>query len=528
MDFFNQLYLQFKSIYSKMSTSQKVSFILVIASIVILMAVIFVWSAAPDYVVLFSDLSTADASKIHAKLTELNIPYEIVGTTIKVPSQYVYETRLTLANEGLPKGSNVGYEIFDKTTLGQTDYLQRLNFQRALEGELARTISSLETIESARVHLVIPKPTIFSDKEQKVTASIIVNTHGGILHKENVLAISHLVSSSVEGLNTSEVTIIDNNGNLLSNSIDSNTAVSMTSSQLDAQKNIERYLESKVSSLLTGVLGPGKSIVRVTAEVDFSQNEKTKEQYNPESQVARSENRIEETTSTGEEGSGSSVEKTITNYEINKTVEHIMGATGTVERLSIAVVVDGTYKLEGEEDTNKERVYVARTDEEKESIRKLVVSSIGLDQDRGDVIEVINIPFDKSYLQEQEQELQRLRVMEQVRSVTQKVGPWLLVLLIFGALFISLQKIISQASVTKVSIAGAGAGGQQAAARRGPSKDDLYEQMRESESANREQEEAEAMAEQLLREKMEEEVASLAQSNPDAVAKVVKEWLEEG
>lgn len=526
MDFFNQLYLQLKSIYAKMSMSQKVSFGLVIVSVAILMIVVFIWSSNPDFVVLFSELSTSDAGKIHAKLTELNVPYKVVGTTIKVPSRHVYETRLMLANEGLPKGSNVGYEIFDKNNLGQTDYLQRLNFQRALEGELARTISSLEAIATARVHLVIPRQTIFTEEQEKVTASIIVDTLGGMLRKENVLAITHLVSASVEGLDTSDVTIIDNNGNLLSNAIDENLAVSMTSSQLEVQKNIERYLENKVASLLTGVLGPGKSIVRVTAEVDFSQKEKTQETYNPESQVARSENRIEESTRTGQGDSGGSVEKTITNYEINKTVEHIIGATGKVSKLSIAVVVDGTYQYEGE-GTARELVYVARSEEDKESIRKLVVSSMGISAERGDTIEVINIPFDKSYLDEQRVELQKMRNAERIKEIVQKGGPWALVLIVFIALFISLQRIISKASITKVSIASAGAN-QGKRQPRGPSKDELYEQMREQEMAQDEEQEAQAMAERLLRQRMEEEVATLASTNPDAVAKVVKEWLEEG
>ena len=226
MDFFNQLFSQIKSIYAKMTTSQKVSFLLVIASIGICLVVVFLWSATPDYIVLFSELSTDDAAKIHTKLNEIKVPYKIIGTTIKVPSMHVYETRLLLANEGLPKGSFVGYEIFDKVSLGQTDYLQRLNFQRALEGELSRTISSLETVDFARVHLVIPRPTIFSEKEKKVSASVIITTVGGsTLSKKNVLAVTHLVSSSVEGLEPNEVTIIDSNGNLLSSVVEENMAV---------------------------------------------------------------------------------------------------------------------------------------------------------------------------------------------------------------------------------------------------------------------------------------------------------------
>ncbi len=509
MDFLNQLFSQIKSIYVKMTTSQKISFILVIASIGICLVVVFLWSAKPDYVVLFSNLSTDDAAKIHTKLGELQVPYKIVGTTIEVPSKHVYETRLLLANEGLPKGSYVGYEMFDKVSLGQTDYLQRLNFQRALEGELSRTISSLETVEFARVHLVIPKPTIFSEKEEKVSASVIITTMGGsTLAKKNVLAITHLVSSSVEGLEPSEVTIIDSSGNLLSSEVEDNIAVRLTSSQLEAQQNIERYLENKVSTLLTGVLGPGKAIVRVSANIDYSQVEKTKESFNPESQVARSENRIEETTNS-EEGNGGSVEKTITNFEIDKVVEHIIGATGSIKRLSLAVVIDGTYRFEGE-GKKRERIYVPRNEEEKASIRKLVISSIGINEQRGDTLEVVNIPFDTSYLEEQRKQLDEMRRYDNIKIFLQQ-WPWLIVIIIFIALFISLQRIISQASLTRVSISGP----------RGRRGENLYDQMREEEGS-------ELRPENIVRDRVEKEVVRLASQSPDAVAKIIKGWLAEG
>ena len=524
MEFINQLVLQFKTIYSKMTTPQKVSFLLILASIGICLVVVFLWSSKPDYVVLFSDLSTEDAAKVHAKLTELKVPYEVTGTTIKVPSQYVYETRLLLANEGLPKGAHIGYEIFDKTSMGQTDYIQRLNFQRALEGELSRTISSLEAVDFARVHLVIPRPTIFTDKEEKVSASIVVTTSRTTsLSKKNVLAVTHLVASSVEGLEPADVTIIDSSGNLLSSVMESNVAVGLTNSQLEVQQNIERYMENKVSTLLTGVLGPGKAIVRVNAQIDFSQTEKKKELFNPESQVARSENRIEETTSS-EGDNGSTVEKTITNFEINKTVEHIIGATGTTHRLSLAVVIDGTYKYEDEE--KKEKVYVARTEEEKESIKKLVISSIGIDEKRGDEIEVINIPFDTSYLEEQRLHLEDIRRRETIGGLVQQ-WPWLVVVLVFVALFILLQRIISQASLTRVAIRGPSGRGRAYAPRGGKFEAGFYDSMREKEDYESEKEAADFEAERRAREKMEEEVVHLAAASPDAVAKIIKEWLSE-
>ena len=526
MDFLKEIIKQLKSIFANMSKSQRVSFVLVIVSIVFCMIAVFLWSSQPDYAVLFSDLSTDDAAKIHAKLNEMKVPYEVNGTTITVPSKFVYETRLQLANEGLPKGSTIGYEIFDKTSLGQTDYLQRLNFQRALEGELSRTISSLDSVEFARVHLVLPKPTIFSEKEEKVSASIIITPRNNrVLSKNSVVAISHLVASSVEGLDTGEVTIIDSTGNLLSSTTSANMSVGLTTSQLEVQRNIEQYLSEKVLSLLIGVLGPGKAIVRVNADVDFSQTERTKESFNPESQVARSENRIEEASSSKKDETGASTEKTITNYEIDKTVEHIIGATGKIQRLTIAVVVDGTYKFEGEGNT-RERVYAERSEDEKQSIMKLVNTAIGLDLDRGDTIEVINIPFDTSYLEEERAALEQMRRVETIKTLSEQWGPWVIVLAVCIALFVMLQKVISQASVHKPTVSGGVAGGSGMRGR-AAMEENLYEKMREHEMVEKQRRNAENEIQKILREEMEEEVIAMAEANPDAVAKIIKDWLAE-
>lgn len=531
MDLVNQLVEQFKAVFSNMNKSQKISFILVLVSIAFCMVAVFMWSSKPDYAVLFADLSTDDAAKIHSKLTELNVPYEIQGTTIMVPSKHVYETRLQLANEGLPKGSTVGFEIFDKASLGQTDYLQRLNFQRALEGELSRTISSLESVEFARVHLVIPKPTIFSEKQEKVSSSIIITPNAGrALAKSNVVAITHLVSSSVEGLSPNDVTVIDSTGNLLSDASETSMSVGMTTTQLEAQKRIERYMTEKVLSLLIGFLGPNKAIVRVNAEVDFSQMEETKEKYNPESQVARSENRVEETSSSKRDESGAAVEKTITNYEIDKTVQHIIGATGKVSRLSIAVVVDGTYKAVGE-GKSKELEYVARTQEEKDAIQKLVMSSIGIDAERGDTIEVINIPFDNSYVEEERAAMDSMRRNELIRDLSEKAMPWVIVLAIVLALFFMLRKVISQAMLARPesAMAGAGAGGGFGGGGfdREGMEQNIFESMKSEELQKIEKRKAETEMQKMLREHIEGEILEMAEESPDAVAKIIKDWLLE-
>jgi flagellar M-ring protein FliF len=499
-----------------MSPAQRISFLLVVASMVICLFVVFFWSAKPDYVVLFSNLSMKDAGEIQSKLMELKVPSKVEGTTIKVPAKTVYETRLVLANEGLPRASEVGYEIFDKIKVGQTDYMQRLSYQRALEGELARTINSLTQIEYSRVHLVLPEETIFKDKEEPASASIVLTLHPGAeLDKRSVMAITNLVAASVEGLQSSNITIIDSRGSLLTSPADENMASGLSARQIEIQRNAEKYLETKAASLLEGVLGPNKSIVRVSVAMDFSQKEKTEESFKPDQQVARSENRVEEASGGGE--TENSVEKTVTNYEIGRTVEHMIDATGQLQRVSVAVVVDGIYKIASDGEHQGKKVYSEREATELESLKKIVINAIGLDFTRGDQIEVTNIAFDNTYLEQRIEEEQATRKMGNFKQIVAQ-WPWLLVLVMFGIIINIYRSALKSAAETKVSLpkffskqapaqfrSVIGEDGEEI------KRDDLYGQGLELPPAS----------------KLEDEVSSLARKNPDTIARIVKTWMKE-
>jgi flagellar M-ring protein FliF len=249
------------------------------------------WNQQPDFQVLFSNLTQEDMGEMVGKLKEKKIPYQLSsdGKAILVPRDQVYEIRLTLAGEGLPKGGGVGFEVFDRTNLGATDFVQKLNYQRALQGELARTIRQIKEVEQARVHIVTPRESLFVEDRKKPTASVFVKTRSGMsLAPAQVEGIVHLVASSVEGLDFGSITVVDTSGNILSKRADTSPIGQLTSSQLEYQRNIEEGLKKKVQGMLEGILGMNKAITRVATDIDFQEVSIIEETYDPKA-VIRSE-----------------------------------------------------------------------------------------------------------------------------------------------------------------------------------------------------------------------------------------------
>ncbi|HKJ69634.1 MAG TPA: flagellar basal-body MS-ring/collar protein FliF [bacterium] len=391
--------------------------------ILTLLILVLVWLNKPQYRVLYSGLSQADAGRIVEYLQEqsINYKYDHGGTTILVPTKQVFDVRMNLANEGIPNDGVVGYEIFDQTNFGMTEYVQEVNYKRALEGELQRTIQQMEEVESARVHLVIPEEALFREDESEPTAAIIVKLRTEKkLGPEQVEAMQHLVANSVEQLESGNVTIADATGNMLTEATGSRD-VSQTSTQHAFQQKTEEYLAQKAQSMLDGVLGYGKSIVRVTADLSFERIEETREIYDPDNVIVRSEEIIENTNTTNPNPAGainpnapannpnanlnpettSSQEHTITNYEFNRTVQSIINEVGNIKRLNIAVLVDGTYSA----DENGTRVYQPRDPQEIARLERIVKAAVGYNLDRGDQFEISNVQFDMSELEEQERQL---------------------------------------------------------------------------------------------------------------------------
>jgi flagellar M-ring protein FliF len=380
-----------------------------------------------SYRILYSNLDPEDAAAITEQLTKANYKYKLEndGRTILVDRKKVYEARMALAKSGLPKAHGVGWELFDKTNLGMTDFMQKVNARRALEGELQRTIEGLEEVKSARVHIVIPEPTIFLENQKEAKASVVVKTvPGKQLNKEQIRGIGFLVSSSVDGLKPENVSIIDYEGKLLSSPFNQEESAFLSSQNMELVQNIEKYYENKAEQILSGVVGPQKARVKVSVDLNFEKVEKTLEKYDPESRVVRSEEREDENIKNAPNGDQSR-EKSLTNYEINKTVEHIIGEVGNIKRLTISVALDGKYIIDK---TGKE-TYEARTPQELQNIEDLIKNALGYDLARGDQISVANIQFDRDFINKERLEIQKREVWENRMEIAKYVAIFIIAVL---------------------------------------------------------------------------------------------------
>lgn len=384
----------------------------IVAVLIMASLMTFVYfSNQEDYRVLFSNLAGEDASAIVTKLKEKKVPYQISasGATISVPSEQVSELRLELAAAGIPHGGGVGFEIFDSKVFGATEFEQQMNYRRALQGELSRTINSLDEIQQNRVHIVIPKESLFIEQQKKPTASVTIKFKAGRKLKESQIdGIAHLVASSVEGLSADEVMIVDSQGNILSKKQGDSKQARLSSSQIEHQRNIEKEMANQIQTLLESVVGQGRAVVRVNAELDFRLREKTEETYDPESPVVRSSQKqmdkaigpapLSKPGADKVESSGPEKEKTeeTVNYEINKTVSKTVMPTGEIKKISIAVLVDGIYQ----KNDKGAATYQERPKKELESFEDLVRKSAGLNAQRGDQVVVSSMPFNRTEMEE--------------------------------------------------------------------------------------------------------------------------------
>lgn len=407
---------QIKSFTEKLSKVQKIVIASVLSIVAIsIIALVFTQSEKKKEI-LFANLDNADAAKIVEKLKEKNIPFELKdnGNTILVDKEVVYDTRLQMVSQGLPEKTEVGYELFDKTNLGMSEFVQKLNYRRALEGELSRTINAFDEVKKARVHLVIPEKALFAKDQKKPTGTVSLHfKNGKNLNKQSVEGIQHLVAGSVEGMATGDVTVMDNKGKVLSDApLDENSVAGLTDAQHEQQRKVEQHLSTKVQSLLDGVLGQGNAQVRVNTELDFNRIEQNRTDFDPEKQVVRSEQNINETSQTADSLSypysnmAKDQKNNIANYEISKLEEHVVKSVGDIKRLSVSVLINGTTKVV-EKDGVKTLQYIPRTNEEIKKFEDIVKNAIGFNVERKDQISIQNVPFDDPSQQEMIDEFQK-------------------------------------------------------------------------------------------------------------------------
>ncbi|HEX2593165.1 MAG TPA: flagellar basal-body MS-ring/collar protein FliF [Rhizomicrobium sp.] len=396
----------------------------VMAGVAAALTAFFLYAAGvisePAKTILYAGLDPREAAQITAKLDAMSVPYDAKGDggTILVPSDQVTKLRMELASENLPS-AGVGYEIFDKSdAFGATAFVQNINKQRAMEGELVRSIQTIDGIEAARVHLVIPERQIFSRDEQNPSASVVIKTRG-TLDRGQVQAIQHLVAAAVSGLNADHVSIVDDRGTLLAGG-DSKDGVGATAANQEQHTNdFEDRIRQRIESIVASVVGPGHVRVQISADMNYNHSTETSETYDPDSKVVRSTQTVESSNkdSNGNSSSAVSVANALpngqqangsgaggdstksegnrteetTNYEISKTVKTSTQDGGDVRKLSVAVVVDGTTTTDAA--TGKVTGYKPRTAQEMSQIDSLVKSAIGYDKARGDQVQVVNMAF---------------------------------------------------------------------------------------------------------------------------------------
>ncbi|WP_027721481.1 flagellar basal-body MS-ring/collar protein FliF [Maridesulfovibrio zosterae] len=520
---------KFQNFWTDRTAAQRIMIGGLAATVVIAFILMVFWLNQTEYRVLYTKLYSEDASRVVGILQSTKEPYKIQdnGSTILVPADRVYELRLKIAGEGALHGQGIGYEIFDQVQIGQTDFIQRINYQRALQGELARTISEFPQIERARVHLVLPAKSLFIEEQAEPTASVVLKLKDGEkLEDKQIKGILNLVVMSVEGLKPSTVTITDMRGQVLYQPEDDSMGINISNSQLDYKSGLEAKIEQRIQRLLMPIVGPDKVIAKVNADLDFRQRTIKKEAYDPDGQVARSEQTSEENTRgtanvdggvpeanfrgdgfTGTATTQDSTRETrTTNYEINKEEQQIIVPVGELKRLSVAVVVDGTYEKNAE---TGEMTYIPRSEEEMQRIRELVRNAVGYDDVRGDTLEVSNMTFGMQDIFGDE------GLMRTMLEYAQRLGkPFLNGLLIFLFLILVVRPVVMALIKPRVAeedideVAGLPEGGERLAI----DDSDLDE---EALDTARRLENAKAQALQL------------SEKNMDQAVQVLKTWLKQ-
>ncbi len=491
MEWFEQLRL----IWTRLPAPQRVFMVSVVAGLIMLVVLLGGWAAREPYSVLYGDLDPAAASEIVQELDASKIKYKLQdgGRTLLVPKDVLYDARMRLASSGLPQAAGQGYEILDTNKMGWTDFVQKLQYRRALEGEIGRTIQSLDEIAQARVHLVIPEPSLFEEDEKPTTASVVLKLrNGSSLREAHVQGIVHLVAASVEGLDPGQVTVIDTRGRLLSRPVDSESLLGSTADHIQLTRSIEDGLVQKAQTALERVLGPNKSVVRISVELDLERAETTREVYDAENPVVRSEQRSESTSN--ETGTS---EQSTTNYEISKTVQHVVGSAGRLKRLSASVFVDGTYTAaEG-----GQRQYAPRTPEEMQKLTSLIQTALGYDAERGDQLSVENIAFDDTEMQRTLEEMEKTHLLEMV----QRLGGLAVTVLLAGGLLFILWRLVFRKPAA-------------------PAVTGAVPEEEEEEVADELAQKARDKREMRLMKKVEE---ISKQHEPEDVARIIRAWMRE-
>jgi flagellar M-ring protein FliF len=464
------------ALWQQLGVNQRVSITVAAIAVIGGMTALGVWSHRPDYQLLYARLGDKDAAAVISYLESQNIPHQVSGggSSVSVPSDQVYKLRMDLAGKGLPSGEGVGFEIFDKGQFGLSDFVQRTNYLRAVQGELARTISQLSGVRAARVMIVQPENRLLlTEQGVKSTASVFVDMGGGRLEVDQVNAIRHLVANAVQGLAPDQVAVVDNRGRVLSEELKQDPALGTASSQMRYKQQVEDYLAKKVESMLAAVIGPGNAVVRVSADIDTEATTELSEKFDPEGQVVRSQTVTEDVTNSTEQrntGGAAGVSANVpekasanepgarptstseqnrknrtTTYEINRTTTNTTRNPGTIKNVTAAVFIAPRLVAPAAPPAGEAKAAPAaepqvqkRTAEELNALRQIAVNALGLKLTPGQTLESIvalqEVPFAAEPVSQQIQAIQsenRMQGWIEVASKWAAVAGAALVLLIF-------------------------------------------------------------------------------------------------
>ena len=416
--------------FTRTAGGRKIMLMLGVAAVIAVMVAVWMWGRQPDYRVLFSNFNDRDGGEIVAQLEKMNVPYKYAegGGAILVPADRVHDARLKLAAQGLPKGGNVGFELMENQKLGASQFLEQVNFQRAMEGELARSIESLSAVQAARVHLAMPKDSVFVSEQKQPTASVLLNLHPGrVLDAQQVSAIVHLIASSVPDLSPKNVTVVDQNGNLLTDTARAASANGMDPSQIKYVQDYQQNVVKRIESIISPIVGPDNVRAEATADMDFSHSEQAVESYKPNQTADAMAIRSQQTSESmngsanpagvpgaltnqppapatapitvpGQKTPAAAVpaapattthKDSTVNYEVDKTIQYVQKAGGGLKRLSVAVVVNYRKTV----DKSGKVAMKPLTPAEIAQITNLVKEAMGYNQERGDTLNVVNSPF---------------------------------------------------------------------------------------------------------------------------------------
>ncbi len=437
-----------REVWAAMTLNQKVVSGAAIVALIIAASWIAAVGGGAQYTVLFAQVDPKDAGEITSYLDQQKIPFKVTqgGTAIEVPADRADRLKMELSAKGLPGSGIVGYEILDTTNFGMPDYLLKINYRRAMEGELCRTLRTLDAVEDAKVKIAIPEPSLYSDTRQPATASVTIKVkRGRALQDRSVEAITNLIASSIEGLDPQNVTVIDTRGNLLTKPKTDDLAM-LSSTQMDLKMQVDKYLADKVKSLLDGAFGGGKALVMVNADLDFDKLERKSTSYDQNKSAILSEERLSVTNPTAE---GGEEENTVTNYNTGSVVESLVKSSGGITKLTVSVMLDGRDSTTVDDRGRAKVMKVPWTTAQLASLRTISENAVGYNADRGDrlVVEYMEFGVGGEEMAGRGMEV-RAAVVEGARAVT----TGLVILAAIGVLFLIVKIISNSLDPSRINI----------------------------------------------------------------------------